>query len=49
MEVAHEVARPFNNPNDPLSEGAALAVVVQAVTGNPHWTRVGTDCLPPLG
>ena len=48
MEVAHEVARPFNNPNAPLSEGAALAVVVQAVTGNPHWTWVGTDCPSPL-
>ena len=26
-----------------LSEGEALAVVVQAVPGNPHWMRVGTD------
>ena len=48
-EVAHEVARPFNNPNAPLSEGEALAVVVQAVPGNPHWTRVGTDFPSPLG
>ena len=49
MEVAHEVARPFNNPNAPLSEGAFLAVVVQAVPGNPQWTQVGTDCPPPPG
>ena len=48
-EVAHEVARPFNNPNAPLSEGEALAVVVQAVPGNPHWTWVGTDCPKPMG
>ena len=46
-EVAHEVARPFNYANAPLSEGEALAVVVQAVSGNPHWTRVGTDCPRP--
>ena len=38
------MARPFNNPNAPLSEGEALAVVVQVVPGNPHWKRVGTDC-----
>ena len=48
VEVAHEVARPFNNPNAPLSEGAVLAVVVQVVPGNPHWTRVGTDAPNPL-
>ena len=48
-EVAHVVARPFNNPNAPLSEGEALAVVVQVVPGNPHWTRVGTDCPSPMG
>ena len=48
-EVAHVVARPFNNPNAPLSEGEPLAVVVQAVPGNPHWTRVGTDCPNPMG
>jgi hypothetical protein len=47
-EVAHVVARPFNNPNAPLSEGEALAVVVQVVPGNPHWTRVGTDSPSPL-
>ena len=47
-QVAHEVARPFNHPNAPLSEGKALAVVVQAVPGNPHWTRVGADCPKPL-
>ena len=48
-EVAHVVARPFNNPNAPLSEGEVLAVVVQDVPGNPHWTRVGTDSPSPLG
>ena len=42
-EVAHVVARPFNHPNAPLSEGEVLAAVVQVVPGNPHWTRVGTD------
>ena len=47
--VAREVARPFNNPNAPLSEGEVLAVVVQVVPGNPHWTRVGTDCPNPMG
>ena len=26
-----------------FSEGGALAVVVQVVPRNPHWTRVGTD------
>ena len=48
-QVAHEVARPFNNPNAPLSEGEVLAVVVQVVAGNPHWTRVGTDFPNPMG
>ncbi len=48
-EVAHVAARPFNHPNAPLSEGEALAVVVQVVPGNPHWTRVGTDCPSPMG
>ena len=42
------VARPFNNPNAPLSEDEALAIVVQVVPGNPHGMRVGTDC-PTLG
>ena len=48
-EMAHQVARPFNHLNAPLSEGEVLAVVVQVVPGNPHWTRVGTDCPSPLG
>ncbi len=48
-EVARVVARPLNNPNAPLSEGEALAVVVQADPGNPHWTRAGTDCPNPVG
>ena len=43
------VARPFNHPNAPLSEGEALAVVVVVVTGNPQWTRFDTDYLSPLG
>ena len=48
-EVAHQVAGPFNHPNAPLSEGEALAVVVQVVPGIPQWTRVGTDYPSPLG
>jgi hypothetical protein len=48
-EVVHEVARPLNNPNAPLSEGEALAVVVQVVPGNPHSTRIGTDSRSPMG
>ena len=47
-QVAHQVAHAFDNPNAPLSEGVALAVVVQAVPGNPHWKRVGTDSSYPL-
>ena len=46
--VAHQVAHAFDNPNAPLSEGGPLAVVVQAVPGNPHWKRVGTDSSNPL-
>ena len=42
-EVAHQVAHAFDPRNASLSEGKALAVVVQAVPGNPHWTRAGTD------
>jgi len=37
------VAHAFDHRNASLSEGKALAVVVQAVPGNPHWKRVGTD------
>ena len=49
-EVAHVVAHdPLNNYKSALSEGEALAVVVQAVPGNPHWTRVGTDSPNPPG
>ena len=47
-QVAHQVAHAFDNPNAPLSEGGALAVVVQAVPGNPHWKRVGADSSNPL-
>ena len=47
-EVAHVVAHDFDNYKSALSEGEALAVVVQAVPGNPHWTRVGTDSPNPL-
>ena len=48
-EVAHVVARDFDNYKSALSEGEALAVVVQAVRGNPHCTRVGTDSPNPAG
>ncbi len=47
-EVAHQVAHAFDHRNTSLSEGEVLAAVVQTVPGNPHWTRVGTDCLNPL-
>ena len=46
--VAHKVAHAFDNPNAPLSEGGALAVVVKSLPGKPDWTRVGTDCPHPL-
>ena len=45
MQVVHD----FDNYKSALSEGKALAVVVQAVDGNPQWTRVGTDSPSPLG
>ena len=48
-QVAHQVAHAFDHRNPSHSEGEALAVVVQAVPGNPHWTRVDTDCLSPPG
>ena len=48
VEVGHVVAHDFGNYKCALSEGIALAVVVQIVPGNPHWTRVGTDSLSPL-
>ena len=48
MEVVHEVAHDFGNHKSALSEGEALAVVVQVVPENPHWTRVGTDSPSPL-
>ena len=48
-EVAHVVAHDFDNYKSALSEGEALAVVVQAVRGNPHCTRVGTDSPNPAG
>ena len=44
MQVAHD----FDNYKSALSEGKALAVLVQAVPGNPHWKRVGTDSPNPL-
>ena len=47
-EVAHVVAHDFDNYKSALSEGKAPAVVVQAVPGNPHWKRVGTDSPNPL-
>ena len=33
----------FDNYKSALSEGKALAAVVQAVPGNPYWTWIGTD------
>ena len=44
MQVVHD----FDNYKSALLEGKALAVVVQAVPGNPHWKRVGTDSPNPL-
>ena len=44
-----QVVHDFDNHKSALSEGAALAVVVQAVPGNPHWTWVGTDSPSPPG
>ena len=43
-----QVVHDFDNYKSALSEGKALAVVVQAVPGNQHWKRVGTDCPNPL-
>ena len=43
-----QVVHDFDNYKSALSEGKALAVVVQAVPGNPHWTWVGTDSPSPL-
>ena len=43
-----QVVHDFDNYKSALSEGAALAVVVQAVSGNPHWKWVGTDSPNPL-
>ena len=48
-QVVHEVAHDFDHYKPALSEGEALAVVVQAVPGNPHCTRVGTDSPNPPG
>ena len=42
------VARPFNNPNALLSEGAAFAVVVGDFHEMPHQTRDNTDFPRPL-
>ena len=47
-QVAHQVAHDFDNYKSAPSEGEVLAVVVQAVPGNPHWTRVGTESPNPL-
>ena len=44
IQVVHD----FDNYKFALSEGEALAVVVQFMPGNPHWTRVGTDYPYPL-
>ena len=42
-QVVHEIG----NYKTALSEGAALAVVVEAIPGNPHRTGVGTDSPSP--
>ena len=44
MQVVHT----FGNHKTALSEGAALAAVAGSLTGNPHWTRVGTDSPHPV-
>ena len=44
MQVVHA----FGNHKTALSEGAALAAVVEAIPGNPHRTWVGTDSPSPL-
>ena len=49
VEVAHVVAHDSGNYKSALSEGVALAIVVQVVSGNPHWSRVGTDCPNSMG
>ena len=46
--VAHVVAHDCDHYKSALPEGKALAVVVQAVPGKPHWTRVGADSPSPL-
>ena len=43
-----QVVHAFDNHNTALSEGAALAAVVEAIPGNPHRTWVGTDSPRPL-
>jgi len=46
--MCRQVVHDFDNYQSALSEGKALAVVVKAVPGSPHWRRVGTDCPCPL-
>ena len=43
-----QVVHAFGNHKTALSEGAALAAVVEAIPGKPHRTRVGTDSPSPL-
>ena len=43
-----QVVHAFGNHKTALSEGAALAAVVEVIPGNPHRTWVGTDCPSPL-
>ena len=45
VQVVHD----FDNYKSALSEGKALAVVVRAVPGIPHWKQVATDSPNPLG
>ena len=43
-----QLVHAFGNHKTALSEGAALAAVVEALPGNPHRTWVGTDYPSPL-
>ena len=44
-----EVARGFSNHNAFLSEGGALAVLVNDFLRTPHWTRDKKEFSPPVG
>ena len=46
--MCRQVVHDLDHCKTALSEGKALAVVVKAVPGSPHWRRVGTDSPCPL-